>query len=300
LEVDGIDCFTPLAVAAAWTESMALGTAIANVYTRTASVLAMQAAGLAEAAPGRFTLGLGSSSPVIVQDWGGMRFEDPLPRVREVATALRGLLAGERVTYETERVRVGGLRLSRPVPQPVPLYIAGLRSGMLRLAGQIGDGVIINWLSPGDVPKVVDIAREAAAKAGRDPHALQVVCRIFLVLTDDEAYSRQQARRLITTYLTTPVYEAFHTWLGRGEALGPMNEAWRAGDRRGALAAIPDSVVDDLIVIGNARHCRERVMEYCAAGVTVPILNFSPFAPTGTPGEQSAAALRALAPAQWQ
>jgi len=298
LEVDGVDCFTPLALTVTWTDSLRVGTAIANVYTRTPAVLAMQAAAMAEAAPGRFVLGIGSSSPVIVQDWSGIPFEEPLAQTRDAALILREALAGGRVTKQTNRLRVNGFRLSRPMTSP-PLYIAALRSGMLRLAGRLGDGVIINWLAPHDVPQVVAVAREAAAKAGKDPDTLDVVCRIFVCVTDDLEAAHVLARRQIAAYLTTPVYEAFHVWLGRGEALRPMTAAWRAGDRRGAVAAIPQSAVEDLLVIGDAQRCRERILEYCAAGVTTPVLHFVPPGGAGPlAGEQSIAALRALAPAR--
>jgi probable F420-dependent oxidoreductase len=299
LEVDGIDCFTPLAAAAAWSERLTVGTAIANVFTRTPSVLAMQAAGLAELAPGRFVLGIGSSSPAIVDDWGGLPFDQPYQQVREATRILRGLLAGERVNVDGERFRVRNFRLSRPPAQPVPLYIAALREGMLRLAGRLGDGAIINWLSAEDVTKVVPIARAAAQAAGKDPERFEVACRIFVCVTDDPAHTRPLAKRLITTYLTTPVYAAFHEWLGRGPALRPMLDAWAAGDRRGALAAVSDELLNELVLVGSADECRERVQQYLDAGVTIPILHLSPFAPSGSAGEQSRAALAALAPARF-
>ncbi len=110
--------------------------------------------------------------------------------------------------------------------------------------------------------------------------------------------ARTRARREIAAYLTTPVYEAFHVWLGRGEALRPMTEAWRSGDRRGALALIPDQVIDDLLVIGTAAQCRKRIQEYVANGVTTPILHFFPLGAPETLGQNSIAALRALAPAR--
>ncbi len=296
LEVDGIDCFTPLAAAAAWSERLTVGTAIANVYTRTPSVLAMQAAALAELAPGRCVLGIGSSSPAIVDDWGGLPFADPYRQVQDATKILRGLLGGERVSFESGRFRVRNFRLSRPPAQPVPIYIAALREGMLRLAGRLGDGAIINWLSAEDVKQVAPIARAAAQQAGKDPQRFEIACRIFVCVTDDAAHTRQLAKRLITTYLTTPVYAAFHEWLGRGPALRPMLDAWAAGDRRGALAAVTDDLVDELVLIGSAERCRERVQQYVDAGVTIPVLHFSPFAPNGTPGEQSVAALRGLRP----
>lgn len=297
LEVDGTDAFTPLALAAAWTERMRLGTAIASAFTRGPATLAMSALGMAEAAPGRFCLGLGSASDVIVRDWNGLAFERPLGRTRDVAALVREALSGARVSRTLETVGVQGFRLSRPVPAPVPLYLAALRTGMLRLAGETADGVIINWLTPKDVPKVVRIAREAAQAAGRDPAALEVVCRIFVCMHDDLEVARNVARRWIAAYLNVPVYRKFHEWLGNDRLLAPMWEKWAVGDRRGALAAISDEAVDALFAAGDAARCRALVEAYVAQGVETPVMFFMPAAadPEGQ-ARESLAMLRRLAP----
>ena len=173
LEIDGVDCFAPLAVAAMATQ-MRVGTAIANVFTRGPATLASTAAGLAEIAPGRFCLGLGAGSQPIVEFWNGGTFRRPATRVREMVQVLRQAFAGERVTFQGETLHVNGFRLSRPVAEPIPIHVAALRPGMLRVAGEVGDGAIINWLSAEDVPTPVSIARQAAAEAGRDPEALEI------------------------------------------------------------------------------------------------------------------------------
>lgn len=273
-EVAGVDPFTPLALAASWTRRMRLGTAIAGVFTRGPAITAMHAAGMAEAAPGRFVLGLGAASQPIVEHWNGDAFERPLTRVREVVEAVRSALAGEKVSYDGETVQMQGFRLARPVPAPVPIYVAALRERMLRLAGAVGDGVIINWLSAGDVPKVVAAVREGARATGKDPAAIDVVCRIPVCVTEDRERARHLARRAIAGTLTVPTYRRFQEWLGRGPALAAMQEAWAAGDRKGALAAIPDAVVDDLWVIGPPDECARGVQAFCAAGVTTPVLAF--------------------------
>lgn len=297
LEVDGTDVFTPLALAAAWTERMRLGTAIASVFTRGPAVLAESALSMAEAAPGRFVLGLGASSDTIVRDWNGSAFEKPLPRTRDVTELVREALTGVRVTRQLEAAGMNGFRLSRPVPAPVPIYLAALRPGMLRLAGQMGDGVIINWLRPADVPRVVRVARDAAEKAGRDPVSLEVACRIFVTMHDDLEVARAAARRLIAGYLNVPVYREFHRWLGNAPLLGGMWDRWAEGDRRGALAALPDEAVDSLVAVGDAARCRALVDAYVQAGVQTPILCFTPAA-TDLEGQarESMAMLHALAP----
>jgi len=268
-EADGLDAFTPLAVAGQAT-GLRLGTAIVNVFTRGPATIAQSAASLAELAPGRFILGIGAGSNVIVEGWNGGVFAKPATRVGEMIRCLRPALAGERVVFRGETLGVDGFRLSRPPAAPVPIYIAALRAGMLRLAGELADGVILNWLAPDDVPRCVAVVREAAARAGRDPASVEITCRVFVHLDDDEV----AARRHVAAYLNVPVYRAFHEWLGRTAALAPMWDAWGRGDRRGAVAAIPAALIDDLLMRGPAESIRATVRRYLDAGVDTAFLTF--------------------------
>src|SRR5256712_2828974 len=178
LEVDGVDCFAPLAVVGLATR-LRVGTAIANVYTRGPATLALCAAGLAEIAPGRFCLGIGAGSQRIVEAWNGGRFSRRLTRVRELVEFLHRALAGERVVSNGETFAVEGFRLSRPPAEPVPIYVAALRPGMLRVAAAVGDGAILNWLSADDVRKSVRVVREAATQAGGGPEAVGIAAGAF-------------------------------------------------------------------------------------------------------------------------
>ena len=295
-EVDGVDCFTPLAVVGAAT-GLRIGTAIANVYTRGPATLASTAAGLADLAPGRFVLGIGSGSQPIVEAWNGGVFAKPATRVREMAQFLRAALAGERVVFEGQTFSVDGFRLTRVPSSPVPIYIAALRPGMLKVAGEVGDGVILNWNSPEDVPKCVAVVREAARKAGRDPDAIEVTARLFVNLDTTGPESDQLIKRHIAAYMNVPVYRAYQEWLGRTPALQPMWDAWKAGDRKGAVAAVPLAVVDELIMRGPLPAIRARVQRYLDLGVDTAFLQLQTNDPD--PARRRALtldAIRALAP----
>jgi alkanesulfonate monooxygenase SsuD/methylene tetrahydromethanopterin reductase-like flavin-dependent oxidoreductase (luciferase family) len=179
--------------------------------------------------------------------------------------AVKALLAGEKVNEEYEAFTIRGMRLAEPPPGPVPVMVAALRPGMLRLAGREADGAIINWLAAEDVRTVAPYVRD------RGP-AKEIVARIFVCPTSDADRARAVGRRMITAYLNVPVYAAFHDWLGRGEVLTKMWDAWKAGDRQGALEAVPDSLVDELLVHGSPGACRERIEAYREAGVTTPVI----------------------------
>jgi probable F420-dependent oxidoreductase len=283
-ESNGADAFTPLALASVWAPSLRLGTAIVPAYTRGPATLAQSAATLAAAAPGRFALGIGSSTPVIVEQWNAAEFDRPLQRVRDLARFLRAALRGDKVSERYETFAVDGFRLQLVPEQPPRLLVAALRPGMLRLAAREADGAILNFLAPEDVPKVLPHLRRSGDPA-------EVVARIFVAPGDDPRAARAVARRAIAGYLTVPVYRAFHEWLGRGEQLAAMWRAWEAGDRRGALAAIPDEVVDALVAHGPPAACRERVLRYVDAGVTTPVIALLPV------GGDVPGLVRGLAPA---
>jgi len=261
-EANAADGFTPLAVAAVTAPTLHLGTAVVPVYTRGPGLLAMHAATMAELAPGRFALGVGSSSDVIVERWNALAFDRPYQRVRDTVRFLRRALSGEKVDAEFETFTVRGFRLARPLEQPPPVYVAALRAGMLRLAGREADGAVVNWLSADDVRKV---APEVGA-------GKQIVARIFVCPTEDAERARFVGRMGIAAYLNVGVYAAFHRWLGRGPLLEGMWQAWQAGDRKAALAAIPDEVVDALVVHGSPEQCRAHVQRYVDNGVTLPVL----------------------------
>ncbi|WP_436758024.1 LLM class F420-dependent oxidoreductase [Streptosporangium sp. V21-05] len=261
-EVNGVDGFVPLAMASEWAPGVRLGSAIVPVSTRGPGLLAMSAATLADLAPERFVLGIGASSPAIVERWNAGEFVKPFARTRDTLRFLRKALAGEKVSERYETFEVKGFKLERAPKIPPKIVLAALRPRMLRLAAEEADGAITNWLSPGDVRKV-------RAEVGEET---ELIARLFVCVSEDAEKVRELGRWMLASYLTVPVYAAFHDWLGRGEVLRPMHEAWAAGDRQAALKAIPDEVVDELIVHGDAATCRARIREYVRDGLNTPVL----------------------------
>ena len=254
-ETAGPDGFTPLAAAATWTDAMRLGTGIVNPFTRGPALLAQQCAALADLSGGRFVLGLGASSNVIVQQWNEVPFERPLTRVRDSVATLREVLAGGRGR--------GGFRLETAPPAGVPIILAALRGKMLALAAEVGDGAFTNFLPLSGAAQVVG-AFGTAEK--------ELVCRFFCVPGPaEEAFLT--ARRMFVGYATVPVYAEFFTWLGWGEAIAPMLAAWAAGDRRGALELAPAQLVREIFVLGTPEEMKRRLEAFQRAGISTLVLN---------------------------
>lgn len=271
-ETDATDAFTPLVLVALNT-NMRVGTAIADAYSRGPQRLAATAASMASVAPGRFVLGIGASSIVIVQSWNSVTYEKPVTRVREMATVLRQMLAGERVVFAGETISVNGVRLGLPPQPPVPIHIAALRPNMLSVAGSVGDGAILNFLSAEDTKKSVAVVRQAAAAAGKDPDSIEISARIFVSLDERGEEDDMVIRRWTTSYLNVPTYKKFQQWLGR-DALTPMWRAWDEGDRKGAVAAIGQDVLDELYIRGTPEERRAHLQRYFDCGIDTAFFHF--------------------------
>jgi len=263
-ETAGHDGFTPLALAAAHTERLRLATGVVNPYTRGPAVLAQHCAALADVSRGRFVLGLGSSSNVIVERWNGVPFEKPLSRMRAAIEGLRPVLAGDRGP--------GGFKLETPPAYPVPIVVAALRGKMLGLAAELGDGAFTNFLP-------LSGTRQVAEAFGAPDKEL--VCRFFC-FPDAEEAALPAARRMLVAYATVPVYAAFFRWLGWGERIDPMVDAWEDGDRKRALELVPDDLVREVFVFGDGDAMHERLRAFADDGITTFVL--SPICePAGVP-----------------
>lgn len=291
-ETSGIDGFSPLVYAAAFSRTARLGTAIVSSYTRGPATLAMSAAAVEQVAPGRFVLGLGASTDVMVHGWNGIAYEKPVSSVREAVRRVRLALNGERMNLrEGER---GGFKLDAKPSTPILVYVGALRGGMLRMAGHVADGIVINFLPPSAVPRVLAELRAGAAEAGRGDVEFDVVCRHMLCADGLNDETRAIARFILAVYVSSPPYEAFLRWIGMGEMIDPVLERWRNGDRPGALAAMSDELLTALLVIGDVDECRARLEEYRDAGVRVPCI--APFSATADPRASVRRAVRELAP----
>jgi len=273
-ETAGPDGFTPLALSAAWTERARLGTGIVGVFQRGPALLAQQAAALADASEGRFVLGIGSSSDRIVEGWNGIPFERPLSKVRETLDFLDVALQGER----TE----SGFKLEQKPAHRVPIVLAALRGKMLKLAVERTDGAFTNFLPLAGLPKVT-------AQLQGAPEGFELLCRFFCIPGEREQVE-PLARFMFSSYITVPVYANFYRWLGYGEQIEPMVQAWEAGDRQAAAAAAPWELIEDMFVFGTPEQMKDRLAAFVAGGITLPILT-----PIVTP-DKLAEAIDALAP----
>lgn len=272
-EASGADAITLSALVLGHTERLHMATGVLPIQTRTPVILGMTAATLNHVAPGRFAIGLGLSSRVIVEQWHGLRFAPSLEQIREAVTIIRAVASGERVNFDGKFYRVRNFRLTSPPPaQPPRVILAALGPEMLELAGEIADGVLLNWIPPEAVAASVAHLEAGAKRAGRSLDGFATGAFIRVCVTDDPAGARQHLARDIMGYVTVDVYASFFRTAGFTTEVDAAGAAWKAGDRAGAVRQISPRLLDGLGVVGDETFCRARVAEFARAGLTMPVV----------------------------
>jgi probable F420-dependent oxidoreductase len=272
-ETGGPDPFVLAGTVAQVTTRARIGLAVSPVYFRTPATIAAASGTVAQLAPGRFILGVGSSSHAMVENWHGLPFERPVSRVRETVAVVRAMLAGEKTDFTGKTLSSKGFRLLVPPPSPVPIYVGALRPPMLRLAGEVGDGVVVNLFPASALPAMLRQVAVGARRAGKEPAGLECVCRHQVLVTDDRERAREIFRAGLAGYFATPVYNKFLAWYGFEEEAALVAEGFRQRDRALTRRGMTDRVVDSLSIFGSPEECRARVAEYAGAGVTTAIIS---------------------------
>lgn len=264
------DAFGLLAACASVTSSIGLATGVLPIYTRTPALMAQSAATLQDWSGGRFALGLGVSSETIVSRWNGVAFDSPLARMREYVSIVRELLTWEKVSHSSPLYTVDGYRLLLNVPSPPPPILVGaLNPAMLRLAGAVSDGALLNWIGVSSVPAALAAVAEGAEASGGGPRRNAVFVRVCV--TSDVDAARAWARREVMGYVIVPAYRRAFVRQGWESVCAEAMALWDSGDRKAAAASLPDELVDSLCLAGSASSVRERFDAFRAAGVDEPV-----------------------------
>ncbi|HZP90296.1 MAG TPA: LLM class flavin-dependent oxidoreductase [Actinomycetota bacterium] len=253
-ETTGRDAFATLAGLAGHTSTLRLGTGVVTAVSRRAASTGMAAATVQELSGGRLILGLGTGPPV----------PGALGRLRELVLALRRAFSGERVeTSDGER-----FRLDLPLPASPPIWIAALGPGAARLAGEVADGVLLNWCPPERVAWARERVREGAERAGRDPSAVTVAVYVRACVGQDPEASLLALRRAAGQYASYPAYRRQFEAVGLGEEARAAAAAFAAG----RPAAVPEVIVRRCCLLGGASECSAGLDGYRNAGADVPVV----------------------------
>lgn len=286
--IAGRDSLTALMAYAAASERIRVGTGVVPVFSRTPATMAQTAATIDEASGGRMVLGLGISHRVTVEAWHGARITKPVTQMRDYVGAVRAILRGE-APPESEHFPTHFRFMGYEARPDLPIYVAALSPNMLRLAGEIADGVML-WLCNPDYIRdvVVPAVREGRERAGKALEGFDVVAAVPVALTDDAGAARAALRGDLVPYASLPFYRAMLERSGFGEELVAFDEGMAAGDPERAKTGLSDRMIAALAGIGSDDDVRAAVERYRDAGASSPCIG-------GLPRTDFDAALEAVA-----
>ncbi len=287
-QIAGRDAFIVLTAFAQATERVRVGTGVAPIFARTPVAMAQVAATLDELSGGRMVLGLGVSHRVTVENWFGTEISKPVTQMREYAAAVRAILRGE-PPPEGEYFSTHFQFMGYPPRPELPLYVAALSPNMLRLAGEVGDGVML-WLCAPDYIRdtVIPAVREGRERAGKSLDGFDVVAAVPAGLTDDRDAALAAMRGELVTYCSLPFYRNMLEASGFSDEIAAFDEGMAGGDVEAAKEGISERMLDALAGIGEGDAVRGAVERYLDAGAVSPCVG-------GVPGTDFDATLEAAA-----
>ena len=271
------DSLVVLAAYSTRTERIKLGTGVLPIYSRTPVATAQAAATIDELSGGRMVLGLGVAHQVTVENWFGSTIGKPVAEMREYVGAVRAMFRGEDPNADAERFPTR-FRFMGYEPRPdLPVYVAALSPAMLRLAGAIGDGVML-WLCNPDYIRdvVVPEVTKGRERAGKSLEGFDIVAAVPAAVTEDADSARASLRGELIPYFSLPFYRAMIERSGYGDEIGAFDDAMGRGDTETAAAAISDRFLEHLAAVGSATDAEASVRRYMDAGATSPCLGGIP------------------------
>jgi coenzyme F420-dependent oxidoreductase len=274
----GRDGFTWLTQLACHTSRIKLATGITTVYSRSPALIAQTVASLDEISEGRVILGLGTSGPIVIENWHGLPFERSLRRTREYIEIIRLILGGERVNYQGQIFQLKGFRLPfTPVRPRVPIYVASLGPQNLRITGELADGWLPIYLDAHHLPAFQRDLASGAQKAGRTLNAIDVAPYILSCVSQDSGAARRLVKAHLAYYIggMGTFYANFIARYGFAGEVSRVREAWGKDDRESAAGHVSDAMVARMALCGSPQEARAQLETYRAAGVTLPIVSFA-------------------------
>jgi 5,10-methylenetetrahydromethanopterin reductase len=278
------------------TKRLKLATGIANVFSRSAGLLAMSTATLDEISEGRAILGLGTSGKIVVENFHGMPYKKPLTRLNETIGILRALWRGERLVPEMSTLfdaRHFKLEMT-PLRKDIPIYVASLQTEAVRAVGRYADGWVPTFWPYRHLNDGIALLAEGARAAGRDPKSIDVAPFVAVIPFDDQNMARSFVKPLVAFYIggMGTYYHALFCRYGFQENADRVRELYNSGDRKQAAAAVSDELIDAIAICGPAGYCREQLQDWRRNGVGMPLVNL----PVGMPMEVTEQLLRTIAP----
>ena len=272
----GREAFASLGALSQITKKVNLGTSIVGVYTRTPAAIAMAATTLDVLSNNRTILGLGVSTPSLVEDWHGTKFERPICRMREYIECLRLMMKGEKVYYSGTFFNVKNFKLSyEPKRQKIPIFVAAVNKHMISLACDLADGILLYLRPIEELRKTVSLIKSRTRKKHKDFEIASVF--IGAVSNKEPEKARERAAKTLAFYIAVGKY--YNRFLSDNGFQIDVEQITSEYHRNGldiASKFVSDKMLNSLTVSGNSEQCIRSVEKFLTAGISLPIIQVNP------------------------
>ncbi|HEY6885208.1 MAG TPA: LLM class flavin-dependent oxidoreductase [Nitrososphaeraceae archaeon] len=270
----GREAFASLGALSQITTKPKLGTSIISIYSRTPATIAMGATTLDMLSNNRTIIGLGTSTPTLVENWHGVNFEKPALRMREYVECLKRMITGERVNYIGTYVRVKDFKLLyRPQRERIPIFIAAVNRHMISLACDVADGVLL-YLRPIDELKKTTCYIKSITKSKN----FEIACVVISAISNKEPQkARDRAAKTLAFYIAVgEYYNRFISDNGFRNEVEQIVSEYRRNGLDSASRFVSEQMLDSLTICGNREECLKSLNRFISAGISLPIIQVNP------------------------
>lgn len=270
----GRESFSTLGAMSQITKKVRLGTSIVSIYSRTPATVAMAATSLDMLSHNRIIIGLGASTPAIVENWHGVQFNRPASRMKEYIECLRLMTKGDKVKYDGKFFKIKNFKiLHEPQRTHIPIFMAAVNKKMISMASELADGILL-YLRPIEELKRTAVELKQATK-GR---AFEIACSFICAVSNKEPEkARDRAATTLAFYIAVgKYYSSFLAEKGFKTEVEEITSEYRYAGAEGAAKFVSDRMLSSLVICGNSADCRESLSKFLSTGITLPILQFNP------------------------
>ena len=269
-ETWGMEGFSMMSAVSRIAKNAKIGSSIVNIYSRSPSVIAMGAATLDTISDGKLILGLGTSSDLIVQNWHGIAFKDPVVRMQEYVEIIRMILSKNKVNYNGKFFHLKDFALLiKPTRNKIPVYLAAVNQKMVELTWNVADGVIF-YLRP--LSELKNTIQKMQSKKKIDVASQFITC-----VSDDKEKAVSKAKKTLAFYISVAkIYRDFLAKNGFKKETENVYQEFLKSGLTSNFELIPDSMLESLTICGDAEESRKQLKRFVDAGVNLPIMQFNP------------------------
>ena len=270
----GRESFATLGALSQITKKVRLGTSIVSIYARTPATVSMAATTLDMLSDNRTIIGLGASTPAIVENWHGLNFNRPVRRMKEYIECLRLMINGEKVNYNGQFLKVNNFKiLHQPQRREIPIFMAAVNKKMVSLASKLADGALL-YLRPLEELKKTSAQLKQAARG----KSFEIACSFICALSNKEPEkARERAAKTLAFYVAVgKYYSNFLSENGFKDEVEQIIEGYSKGGVDAAAKSVSDKMLNSLVICGSGDECRKSLVRFVSTGITLPIMQLNP------------------------